>query len=94
MAKLIINKTNGDAVVYPLIESELLIGRLDSADLVVEDPAVSRVHAKIVQDGEVCILVDLESTIGTQVNGEEVDRHYLNSGDVIEIGSFKIEYRE
>lgn len=92
-----------EPVTFPLLSPEILIGRLDSVDLVLEDPAVSRVHAKIVKEAGAWILVDLESSTGTLVNGEPIGalendsqgvRHELRSGDVIEIGSVRMEYRE
>ena len=37
MAKLVIQSSNGEPVAFPLLGREILIGRLDSADLVLED---------------------------------------------------------
>jgi pSer/pThr/pTyr-binding forkhead associated (FHA) protein len=85
---------DGDAVTFPLIGAEILIGRLDSVDLVLEDPAVSRVHAKIVREAGGWVIIDLESSCGTLVNGERVNRHRLSPGDLIEIASARLEYRE
>jgi pSer/pThr/pTyr-binding forkhead associated (FHA) protein len=93
-SKLVIRQNGLADVAYPLITSEILIGRLDSVDLVIEDPAVSRVHAKIMRTGARSILVDLESTIGTMVNGTVVDRHCLHNGDIIQIATTTLEYRE
>jgi pSer/pThr/pTyr-binding forkhead associated (FHA) protein len=55
---------------------------------------VSRVHAKIVKENGANVLIDLESRTGTRVNGAPVQRHALVSGDVIEIASAQLEYRE
>lgn len=94
MAKLHISGINGHDVTYPLVAAETLIGRMDSADLVLEDASVSRVHAKIVHENGGDVIVDLESSTGTWVNGEQVGRHRLQDGDVIEIADARIEYRE
>ncbi len=94
-AKLILVGVNGDApVTFPLIGSEILIGRMDSVDLVLEDPTVSRIHAKIVKEAGGHVIVDLESSTGTTVNGVDVSRHRLQPGDTIEIASARMEYRE
>jgi len=94
-AKLVIHGVNGDApVTFPLIGPEILVGRLDSVDLLLEDLAVSRVHAKIVKEAGGHVIVDLESSTGTIVNGLDISRHRLANGDVIEIASVRMEYRE
>jgi pSer/pThr/pTyr-binding forkhead associated (FHA) protein len=40
------------------------------------------------------LVVDLNSTNGTFVNGERVRRHLLRPGDRIRIGMTALEYRE
>ena len=94
VAKLLIHHEGGAPVTFPLVLPEVLIGRLNSADLILDDPAVSRIHAKIVREAEGDVLVDLESSTGTCVNGEMIHRHALADGDVIEMGSARLEYRE
>ena len=94
MAKLIISGVNGGQVTFPLVLGETLIGRLDSVDVILEDPAVSRVHAKIVKENGADIIIDLESRTGTRINGARIARHRLANGDVIEIASARMEYRE
>src|SRR5436189_1697149 len=48
------------------------IGRADYNDLVVPDPSVSTTHAKLQRREGVWVLVDLDSTNGTFVDGEQV----------------------
>src|SRR6266581_3779915 len=48
------------------------IGRADYNDLVIPDPSVSTSHAKLQRREGVWVLVDLESTNGTFVDGERV----------------------
>src|SRR5256886_12433150 len=48
------------------------IGRADYNDLVVPDPSVSTSHAKLQRREGVWVLVDLDSTNGTFVDGERV----------------------
>lgn len=64
---------------------EMIIGRLDTADLVLNDPFVSRRHALVTVDaaGEVTIQ-DLNSTSGTFVNDERISGpRVLRSGDLV-----------
>ena len=65
-----------------------LIGRDESAnDIVLHDPGVSRMHARIACRGDQYFVQDLGSTSGTFVDGKRVDRDVLlKGGEQIEIG--------
>lgn len=69
------------------------LGRLDSCDVTVDDPKVSRNHAEIRPDGEAFRLVDLGSTNGTEVNGRRVDEHVLDDGDQIRVGDTLLQFK-
>ena len=70
--------------VFPLSGTEMTIGHSDTADIVVDDPYLSRRHALLSVDrGEVTVY-DLNSTGGTFVNEERVDSpRVLRSGDQV-----------
>ncbi len=55
-----------------LIEASLTIGRDTANDVVINDPKVSRNHARIDKQGGVAFLTDLDSANGTFLNGEKV----------------------
>ncbi|RMG96358.1 MAG: GGDEF domain-containing protein [Deltaproteobacteria bacterium] len=67
------------------------MGRAAHVDIVLDDPGVSRVHARLVvgDDGAVDI-EDLDSTNGTFVNDLRVRRARLRDGDKIRIGTVTI----
>jgi pSer/pThr/pTyr-binding forkhead associated (FHA) protein len=67
-----------------LHKNSILIGRLeDSVDHVIQNNAVGKIHAELVEkDGEYCI-IDLNSVNGTYVNGVRV---LCNSATVINAG--------
>jgi pSer/pThr/pTyr-binding forkhead associated (FHA) protein len=92
--RLVINSAQAEDVVFPLIVDEVLIGRLDSVDLIIDEVAVSRVHAKIVRENNLCVVMDLRSKTGTRVNGKQIERHELRDGDVIDIGKTSLKYCE
>lgn len=73
--------------VLPLGRAELVIGRSRTCGLCLDDPAVSRRHAKVAEadDGTFC-LVDLHSANGTFVNGRRVGSVTLFAGDRVQIG--------
>ena len=66
---------------------EILIGRGKEASLRIFDETASRRHAAIRFDGERVVIVDLDSTNGTIVNGEWITApRVLSPGDKINIG--------
>lgn len=73
---------------YPLTGLLKEIGRSDECDLAIpDDLRLSRVHARLDKDGDDWVLVDLESTNGTFVNGERITEARLKVGDRLEIGN-------
>lgn len=68
-----------------------VLGRDSSADIVVEDPGVSRRHieVRLTYDGprQQTLIRDLGSTNGTYVNGDRIGSETLTEGDRITIGS-------
>jgi pSer/pThr/pTyr-binding forkhead associated (FHA) protein len=78
---------------WELTIGSLVIGRSSLCDIQINDPAVSSSHAKLVTeedpfiDGQlVTYLEDLNSTNGTELNGEKVTRETLKADDIINIG--------
>lgn len=70
-----------------LPDGSSVIGRAPACDIVIEDPSVSRYHARIVVDGRRVDLVDLDSTNGTRVGAEHVATAPLEAGDRITFGA-------
>jgi pSer/pThr/pTyr-binding forkhead associated (FHA) protein len=67
------------------------IGRATRADFIVDAALVSRVHCRLTADKSGQLIVeDLDSTNGTQVNGQRVPRAVLKTGDIIGVGSVAI----
>lgn len=70
---------------YPLTEQETTIGRGQPSAVIIRDPAVSRIHARIRREG-VNYVLGVSGTSGTSVNGEPVTGELtLSEGDTIEI---------
>ena len=65
----------------------ITIGRLPESAVVVTDPNASRRHAEIRRVGNDVVVVDLNSTNGTRVNGAPVKERQLADGDQIVIGT-------
>lgn len=81
---------------YRLEDGETFIGRdPKKCQIVLNDSEVSGVHAVIRKSNISCVLEDLNSSNGTLVNGERVNRVNLNNNDEFLIGgvSFTVKYR-
>jgi diguanylate cyclase (GGDEF)-like protein len=63
------------------------IGRDVTADIVIEDDSVSRVHCRVIPEGDDWVIEDLNSTNGTYVAGHAVGRATLRDGDQVKVGS-------
>jgi serine phosphatase RsbU (regulator of sigma subunit) len=63
------------------------IGRSPDQNLVLKEAFVSRRHALIMRQNSHFELVDQNSSHGTYLNGERVERAKLKSGDTIQFGS-------
>jgi FHA domain-containing protein len=74
--------------VLPLRGEVTTIGRGRGADIRLDDPSVSRLHAELVRRGPYVYVVDLGlSRNGTRVNGRPVTRRVLDNGDVLSFGA-------
>jgi pSer/pThr/pTyr-binding forkhead associated (FHA) protein len=76
----------------PIEAAVVQIGRAPSCDIVLDDRNVSRRHAEIRRRGPVVVLVDLDSTNGTIVNGRRVREHPLADGDRITLGNSRLTF--
>ncbi|HEV8630715.1 MAG TPA: FHA domain-containing protein, partial [Thermoanaerobaculia bacterium] len=71
----------------PITRSHLSIGRSPRAQLTIDDPFASRLHAEVWHDGEGCWLSDLGSSNGTYLNGNRVSGAVqIFPGDRVRIG--------
>ncbi len=70
-----------------LLENELVIGRLASCDVMIDDRTVSSAHLKIRREHDGLYVQDMNSQNGTRINGERLyDACPLRSGDALRIG--------
>ena len=74
----------------PLRDRETIAGRDEGCGVLLDEPSVSRRHARFVVDGDTVSVEDLQSTNGTLVNGrKKAGAVPLRAGDTIKIGSVK-----
>jgi len=82
-ARLVWEKRDGGTVEFPLVSSPMLVGRDETAEIRVDEPLVSRAHARIERRGDSFVVCDLGSTNLTRVNGEVVGERELRHGDEV-----------
>ncbi|MEW5870558.1 MAG: FHA domain-containing protein [Chloroflexota bacterium] len=78
---------------YDLCEDTTRIGRGSDNDIVISDPAISRIHSQIREINGHCTLSDLDSRTGTLLNGKRIRTpQALQNGDKITIGDTVLQF--
>lgn len=73
---------------YIITEDSVSIGCGASADIVIKDSGISRLHARIIREGEMYFIKDMNSTNGTWINDRRISVYELcpiKNGDVIKL---------
>ena len=68
------------------------LGRDPSAHVLLEDPSVSRVHAKLVDEGDQFVVIDAGGANGILVDGKPVSKRRLRTGDVFALGQVQLRF--
>ena len=77
--------------------TEVILGKGSQANIIISNPVISRVHAKITCRNYTCTLEDLNSKNGTFLNDKKLPPKMpsrLNSGDYITLGNEMFGYKE
>lgn len=91
MPEVVAHGAAGPAVLYRFDADRITIGRDESADLVIRDPSVSRLHAEFRREGARWRVVDLGSTNGTLLNGRAITGpEWLSQGDEIGVATTRL----
>lgn len=76
-----------------LLPDEVSLGRSYDNDICFPDSQISRRHARLLRQGSHFLIEDLDSVNGTMLQGKRLPPHtpcYLQDGDEIHIGSFRL----
>lgn len=77
--------------------TDVILGKGSQANIIISNPVISRVHAKIICRNHTCTLEDLNSKNGTFLNDKKLPPQMpsrLNSGDYITLGNEMFGYKE
>jgi pSer/pThr/pTyr-binding forkhead associated (FHA) protein len=87
MARLVLDCERVGIVTHEFARDIVMIGRAPLNHIVIDHPTVSAQHAVLLRTGDSYSLKDLNSTNGTQINGDFVTDADLKDGDTIRFGS-------
>lgn len=76
------------------VNGTISIGRSHTNQVILKDAKVSRQHAEIKMRDKECILIDLNSSNGTLVNGQKIHEQILSPNDEIQIGDYLLQYHQ
>ncbi|MFI6174465.1 FHA domain-containing protein [Nonomuraea sp. NPDC051191] len=90
---VVIHPSQLAGVILPVGPGRRSLGRGHAADLRLDDPHLSSIHAALSQVGDQTSVEDLGSRNGTSVNGEPLRRpRILHDGDVVQFGMVRARY--
>lgn len=93
MPKLILQYEGRVLKEFPVGQA-MTIGRLPGNSIVIDNPAVSSKHARVLREGDSYVIEDAQSTNGTFVNELRVTRQTLSYGDLVLIGKHHLVFEE
>ena len=86
-ARLVWERAAGEPIEFTLDGEAMEVGRDEDVPIRVDEPLVSRRHARLERRPDGWVVVDLDSTNFTRVNGERVRRERaLAHGDELRLG--------
>src|SRR5450755_843298 len=94
--KLCVLSSNFAGKEFELTRPQMIVGRTDENDLVINHRSISRNHAKITRDTDTLryTISDLQSSNGVRVNGQDYGKVELRRGDVVDLGHVRLRFVE
>lgn len=89
---LTVNTTTQGSQKFNLKPTKITIGRAQTNDITIAEQSVSSNHAEIIIENGNYVLVDLNSTNGTFVNGKRITKHPLTNADSIRMGAAELTF--
>ena len=91
MAKLVVLSAGMTGRTQELKADKTTIGRVEDNTFQIAEPSVSSHHCEVLLRGKDVVVVDLNSTNGSFINGEKITEKVIKPGQILRLG--KIELR-
>ena len=92
MASVVLSFGGKEIKTYELTKPATVVGRDQTADIVIDNLGVSRGHCQFLRRGTAFVIQDMNSSNGTFVNGAKVGEHYLNDQDQVVVGKYALTF--
>lgn len=94
--RLVVLSSNFAGKEFELSRPQMIIGRTEENDIVINHRSISRNHAKLTREPETgrYTISDLQSSNGVRVNGSDYGKVELRRGDVIDLGHVRLRFVE
>ena len=92
--KLVVLSSNFAGKEWELSRPQMIVGRTDENDIIINHRSISRNHAKLVREPETgrYTISDLQSSNGVRVNGQDYGKVELRRGDVVDLGHVRLRF--
>ncbi|UCD16438.1 MAG: FHA domain-containing protein [Candidatus Zixiibacteriota bacterium] len=91
---VLVGEENTDFSEYRIERNITTIGKAKFVHVHARGFMLSGIQAKIVKENDQCAIVNLGRKGKTKLNGEEIDKHLLKNGDIIQVGKSVYRYVE
>lgn len=94
--KLVCVSANFAGREFELSRPQMIVGRTDENDIVINHRSISRNHAKLVREPDTgrYTISDLQSSNGVRVNGQDYGKVELRRGDTVDLGHVRLRFVE
>lgn len=89
-----LHESGGTQRTIPINKNKITLGRTDENNIVLHSPYISRLHARLIWEQGSFYIEDVNSKLGTFVNGKKISRIKLKNNDEIKFGAIKITFME
>ena len=81
--------SDGEVCRHALTPGDTVVGRAAVCDLAIDDPSISRRHARFRIHGDHCVVNDLGGRNGTFLDGEQISEAEVDGGATVVLGRFQ-----
>jgi hypothetical protein len=84
--------TNRALQTFPIVGNDVVIGRAEDCGIHIEDPSVSRNHARLLRTAQGFVVQEMSPTNGILVGGQRVRSLTLTPGTVFQLGNLQLQF--